>query len=212
MASTLSGHETSLLRGNVVQHLPSHDLGIQTAHLLQQPALRRVLRLQLRQPLHDALAPPRFVQHDPQQVALGPPQAAAARLRCFAHSRPGRFVRPRRRPAPRLELLHHRLAGDPQRLGGAIHVEIPGHAVAYRPKRGQQAIERAPSSRKRSQPALALQQLQLALEHVERVVQQRAHGVDAAAQRHRVGILPRWQRGDQHPQAGVQQHVGRYSA
>src|SRR2546422_11044318 len=85
-------------------------------------------------------------------------------------------------------------------LGGAGYVQLPRDRVRGRADGGEQAIERAPPAGERGEEALAVEDLDLPLEHVHGVLEDRFETGGTALPHEGVGVLGRRERGGAPPQ------------
>src|SRR5207249_12219901 len=69
---------------------------------------------------------------------------------------------------------------DSRRLSGPRRVHLPRDRLGRRADRGQQPIERAPATGQRAEKALAVEDLQLPLEYVHGVLEDRFESGGAA--------------------------------
>ena len=88
-------------------------------------------------------------------------------------------------------LLAEHLPAHTRPLGDRLQVEIAGDRVRRRPDRRQQPVERLALVLHALEPALPLQELDLPLEQIDRVFEDRLQRGGAALSHQRVGVLAR---------------------
>ena len=97
-----------------------------------------------------------------------------------------------RRESARRTGIHfpaNRLGRDTQRVGRTADIEILCHGIRCGPECRQEPVQRPTTSGQRSHPSLAIEQLKLALEDVNRVGDDFGQCCGTTLDHHRVRIL-----------------------